>query len=130
MVFSRENLILHFSNVCLNSPAYYLPHVRVPFYILRPEPRNAQHIRCDKYLTIAARSGANANRGDSQRFGNLSCQVGWDGFEHDGKTTDVLQCPGGLAQPLCGFGIFALDAKPAETMDGLGCQTKMSSGKT
>ena len=77
MVFSRENLILHFSNVCLNSPAYYLPHVRVPFYILRPEPRNAQHIRCDKYLTIAARSGANANRGDSQRFGNLSCQVGW-----------------------------------------------------
>src|SRR3989304_553825 len=76
-------------------------------------------------LTITIRSGADANRGDSQFLSNKFGKRGWSAFQNDSKGASFLQNTG-IVKQLFGFlHPFTLHLKPAQLMYGLRSKPNM-----
>ena len=111
----------------LDRGGYLVVHVEVAAEEAGFEFRiDAQEVMHDQYLAIAVFSRADADGGDVQAFGNLSCQHGGDLFQHQSEAACFFQDTGVIFQ-LFRLGFFlGPDGVGAEFIGGLWRKTKVS----
>src|SRR5437588_7481385 len=104
-----------------------LGQVRVLLYELGPvADGQAEQAVNDQHLAVTGRSRSDADGRDRERGGDLRRQRGRDAFKNHREGTCLFQFAGVGKDPLGASQVLALDLEPAQTMNALRSQAKVS----
>src|SRR5690606_986302 len=109
-------LVANFLDVTSDGVRHDLTQVGVMFDVPCRKAGDAEHVGCDKNLSVASWTCADADRRHLQRLRDFGGQGRGDCFQDDGKATGVLQCQSGLAYLLGTFSVAALHAPATEAI--------------
>src|SRR5690606_26929881 len=91
-VVARKRALLHVVPILRERLRHLRADIGVPPHESRPELReNAEHVRRDEDLSVAARARADADRRDRKRFGHPPRELRRDLLEHDREYARVLE---------------------------------------
>src|ERR1700674_4250322 len=79
----------------------------------------SKHVMEDEHLTVALRSGADADRRHRYRLGDRRSKDVGNAFEHERENAGRGERARVVEQLTCGFGELALHAEAAHDVDGL-----------